>query len=140
MKMAILGGCFGGAALVLLMYSAVPAVHAQTGGPYTLDGPTLYKEHCAVCHGDGGRGDGPMAKFLVAKTPDLRDIARNHGGKFPRIEIENIISGETPLVKGHGSRDMPLWGPIFSEVTRDIDVGRMRIDNIARYLETLQAK
>lgn len=140
MKTAILGGCFAGAVLVLLMYSSVRPVHAQTGAPYTLDGPTLYKEHCAVCHGMSGKGDGPMAKLMVIKTPDLTHIAQSHAGKFPRMEIENIISGEAPLVKGHGTREMPLWGPIFSEVTRDIDIGRMRIDNVARYLETLQAK
>jgi hypothetical protein len=41
---------------------------------------------------------------------------------------------------GHRTREMPVWGPIFSQVDRDQDLGRVRIDNLARYLESLQTK
>jgi len=41
---------------------------------------------------------------------------------------------------GHGTREMPVWGPIFSQVDRDQDLGRVRIDNLARYLASLQTK
>jgi hypothetical protein len=41
---------------------------------------------------------------------------------------------------GHGTREMPVCGPIFSQVDRDQDLGRVRIDNLARYLESLQTK
>jgi hypothetical protein len=33
---------------------------------------------------------------------------------------------------------MPVWEPIFSQVGQDQDLGRVRIDNLARYLENLQ--
>lgn len=105
----------------------------------TLDGLTLYATYCAVCHGRDAKGDGPMAKLLVAKTPDLTRIAQRHGGKFSRAQIDAIISGEAD-VPSHGTREMPIWGPVFSKVSRDMDLGRVRVDNVARYLESLQEK
>lgn len=105
----------------------------------SLNGPTLYAAYCAVCHGAAAKGDGPMAKLLVSKTPDLTRIAQRNGGKFPRARVDAIISGEEVL-PGHGTREMPIWGPIFSQVAWDMDLGRVRVDNVARYLESLQEK
>ena len=118
----------------------VPQLEETTRVISSLDGPTLYTAYCAVCHGGGAKGDGPMSKALTKETPDLTRIAERHGGKFPRMLVENIISGETPLPAGHGTRQMPVWGPIFSQVAWDMDLGRVRVDNVARYLETLQQK
>jgi len=39
-------------------------------------GHRLYRAHCAVCHGPGGRGDGPAAASLVPRPADLRRTAR----------------------------------------------------------------
>jgi len=39
-------------------------------------GKRLFAEHCAMCHGDGGKGDGPMAEALETKPSDLTDRAR----------------------------------------------------------------
>jgi hypothetical protein len=54
------------------------------------------------------------------------------------MRIERIISGEEELPRGHGP--MPKWGPVFSQVDRDQDLGRVRIDNLARYLRDIQSK
>jgi hypothetical protein len=59
---------------------------------------------------------------------------------FPLGKVRRVISGEESLPGGHGSRQMPIWGPIFSQVAWDQDLGRVRVDNLARYLESLQAK
>jgi hypothetical protein len=56
------------------------------------------------------------------------------------MRIERIISGEELTGSGHGTRDMPVWGSIFSQVGRDQDLGRVRIDNLARYLRDIQTK
>ncbi len=81
-----------------------------------------------------------MAQSLKVRPPDLTRIAVRNGGKFPLARVERIISGEEQLATGHGTREMPLWGPIFSEVAWDLDLGRVRIDNLARYLAELQTK
>jgi mono/diheme cytochrome c family protein len=106
----------------------------------SIQGPNLYKAYCAVCHGPNAKGDGPMAKSLKTAPSDLTRISARNNGMFPIAKVRRIIGGEEPLAAGHGTRDMPVWGPIFSQVAWDQDLGRVRVDNLARYLETLQAK
>jgi putative copper resistance protein D len=45
-----------------------PVVYAA---PSIARGAALYAEHCAACHGVGGRGDGPAAQGLATKPADL---------------------------------------------------------------------
>ena len=106
----------------------------------SIQGPNLFKAYCAVCHGATAKGDGPMAKSLKTPPSDLTRISSRNSGMFPLAKIRRIIAGEEPLPAGHGSREMPVWGPIFSQVAWDQDLGRVRVDNLARYLESLQAK
>jgi mono/diheme cytochrome c family protein len=105
----------------------------------SIQGPALYKAYCAVCHGPSGAGNGPMANSLKVQPSDLSRIARRNGGTFPRMRMERIILGEESVTE-HGTREMPLWGPIFSQVTSDQDLGRVRVDNLARYIEGMQKK
>jgi mono/diheme cytochrome c family protein len=104
----------------------------------SLEGQALYREYCAVCHGESGKGDGPMARALKTQPADLTRIAVRNGGKFRLERIERIISGEAPVEAGHGTREMPLWGPIFSQIAWDQDLGRVRVRNLAKYIEKLQ--
>ena len=106
----------------------------------SIQGPALFEAYCAVCHGKNAKGGGPMAKSLKVAPPDLTRIAMRNGGTFPRMRVDRIISGEEPLSAGHGTREMPVWGPIFSRVQSDKDLGPVRVDNLARYLESIQVK
>jgi mono/diheme cytochrome c family protein len=118
--------------------------HAQAASPGSdqlidsIRGENLYKAYCSSCHGADAKGNGPMAAWLKVPPSDLTRIAARNGGKFPLARIDGIISGEEALPSGHGTRAMPIWGPVFSQVTRDQDLGRVRIDNLARYLRDLQ--
>jgi hypothetical protein len=80
-----------------------------------------------------------MAKSLKVSVADLTRIAMRNGGTFPRMRMERIILGED-IPSGHGAREMPLWGPVFSQVTADQDLGRVRVDNLARFIEGMQIK
>jgi len=106
----------------------------------SLDGSVLYKAYCASCHGTDARGGGPMAKSLKVPPPDLTRIYISNGGTFPLKRIARIISGEEQLPSGHGTREMPVWGPFFSRVENDEDLGLMRIDALTRYLQQIQRK
>jgi mono/diheme cytochrome c family protein len=106
----------------------------------SIQGPELFNAYCAVCHGKDGKGAGPMAGVLKVKPSDLTRIALRNGGKFPMARVQRIISGEEPLPASHGPREMPVWGPIFSQIAWDQDLGRVRIDNLAKYIEQMQAK
>jgi mono/diheme cytochrome c family protein len=104
----------------------------------SLEGQALYHEYCAVCHGERGKGDGPMARALKSPPADLTHIAMRNGGAFPLKKVERIISGDSPVEPGHGTREMPLWGPIFSQISWDLDLGNIRVANLAKYIESLQ--
>jgi mono/diheme cytochrome c family protein len=106
---------------------------------HSLNGPDLYRAYCASCHGIDARGNGPAAPALKAKVPDLTSIAQRNHGVFPSARVSKIISGEeTPAA--HGSREMPIWGPIFHQVERDQDWGNVRLQNLSRFLESIQKK
>ena len=99
----------------------------------------MYRAYCAPCHGKDGKGNGPVAPALKATVPDLTVIAKNNGGKFPVERVRRIIVGEG-MIASHGSREMPVWGPIFSQVEADVDRGPVRVENLVKYLESIQAK
>lgn len=134
---AVLGASISGCLLSQNLYNRNPET---THVIESIDGPTLYKTYCAVCHGVHARGDGPMAAMLKTAPSDLTRIAKRNGGRFPREAVEKIISGEEVRAAGHGTREMPVWGPIFSQIAWDLDLGRVRVYNLASYLEELQSK
>src|SRR5579871_3031101 len=106
----------------------------------SIQGPALYKAYCASCHGADAKGRGPLAPFLKTLPADLTHVSARNNGTFPLMRMERIISGEEEVPSGHGGRGMPVWGPIFSQVDDDRDMGRVRIDNLARYIRDLQTK
>jgi mono/diheme cytochrome c family protein len=106
----------------------------------SIQGPPLYKAYCAVCHGTDGKGGGPMSNSLKVKPLDLTHIAARNRGAFPLARVEKIIASEEPIPAGHGTREMPVWGPIFSQIAWDQDLGQIRIYNLAKYIQGIQAK
>ena len=57
---------------------------------------------------------------------------------FPSARVRKMISGDEVLAS-HGSREMPIWGPIFHQVEEDRDFGAVRLENLAKYLESIQS-
>ena len=103
-------------------------------------GQAMFKEYCAVCHGTSGKGDGPAANALKKRPADLTQLARKNNGAFPDVHVMNFITGED-VVAAHGSRDMPVWGALFSSLSpNDRDVVKLRVANLADYVKSLQAQ
>jgi mono/diheme cytochrome c family protein len=103
----------------------------------TLEGADLYNEYCAVCHGSGGKGDGPAAVALKSKPADLTLLTQKNGGKFPALEVKTYIAGQD-TVAAHGTRTMPIWGGIFSQMSSNKDLVQLRIANLLKYIEHMQ--
>jgi putative copper resistance protein D len=65
-----------GLALPPLAIDAYPLTYRRPAVPYTASsiasGSALYAEHCAVCHGTTGAGDGPGGLRLPRPPADLR--------------------------------------------------------------------
>lgn len=106
----------------------------------TLEGGALYVAYCASCHGRDARGNGPAAAALKVTPPDLTTLSQRNGGKFPRELVEKTILGEDPVAMAHGSREMPVWGPIFGQIEWDQDLRNVRVRNLSNYLESIQAR
>lgn len=103
-------------------------------------GQAMFKEYCAVCHGVGGKGDGPAADALKKRPADLTQLARKNNGTFPEIHIMNFITGQD-VVAAHGSRDMPVWGTLFNSLTPNgQDVSKLRVANLTDYVKSIQAQ
>jgi mono/diheme cytochrome c family protein len=115
----------------------VKKVNAQPTA--TLNGVDLFKEYCAVCHGAGGKGDGPAADALKKRPADLTQLTRKNGGTFPELHVMNYIKGDD-VVAAHGSRDMPVWGSIFSQMSSNRDLVQVRTISLMKYIEQFQAK
>jgi len=102
-------------------------------------GKEMFDAYCASCHGVDGKGNGPAAPAFKKPPTDLTLLAQKNGGKFPAMHVMSSIQDVTQNV--HGSKDMPVWGPILSSVsTKDPGVVRLRISNLTSYIESLQAK
>ena len=107
----------------------------------SLYGRDLFEFYCASCHGRDGTGHGPTAPALKTPPPDLTTMARSLGGSFPVARVEALITdGGTLLTPAHGSKDMPVWGPIFRALDARDALSTVRISNVVAYLESIQAK
>jgi len=132
-----------GVGLLLLVFFCSSIVHAsrerKTPLIQTVNGSEIFENYCAPCHGLDGTGNGPVAPALRFKLPDLTRISKRAGGKFPSARIRSVIEGNE-FISGHGSREMPVWGPVFHHVGADQDLGAVRTDNVTKYLESMQQK
>jgi len=129
------------------MRRAVLALALLAAGPVAAQdaarGARLFQDNCAVCHGAGLRGDGPMAEVLVVAPPDLTRIAQRYDGAFPRAGIAWKIDGRDPILS-HGG-DMPVFGFVFSEMSQVITspggqtvLTSREVVDIVTYLESVQ--
>lgn len=134
---------FGLSCIVLVSVSATAQTKAATQSQsesliYSLKGPDLFHAYCAACHGPNAKGGGPAASALKAKVPDLTVLAKNNGGQFPSARVRSVLTSDK-IMASHGSRQMPIWGPIFHQIESDQDFGNVRIENVTKYLESIQS-
>jgi len=67
-------------------------------------GRQLYRQKCAVCHGEGGRGDGPVAKAMAPPPANFLDL--DHSAIYGPGEKYWIIGN------GSGETGMPAFNQI----------------------------
>jgi mono/diheme cytochrome c family protein len=103
-------------------------------------GKEMYTSYCAVCHGTDGKGGGPAASALKTPPADLTMLSKNNGGEFPALKVTSILRGTSDL-PAHGSKEMPVWGPLFRSMSggHEVEV-QQRVANLTHCIETLQAK
>jgi mono/diheme cytochrome c family protein len=137
-----LGAVLGLAVLVAGAYAGaqdkvIKEVPAQMTG--SLDSQELFVHYCAVCHGVDAKGGGPAASALKKQPGNLTLLSLKNGGKFPALAVQMTIKGANGVV-AHGTREMPMWGSIFSDMGRNRTMGDLRVMALLKYIEQIQAK
>lgn len=71
-------------------------------------GRALFREHCVACHGDRGRGNGPLASTLDPKPADLV------------LHVPQHTAGELffMITRGMPNSAMPAWGSVLTDRQR----------------------
>lgn len=88
---------------------------AQASSAY--EGRGLYVSYCLLCHGPGGKGDGPLAKAMNISPADLTTTVRSRSD----IILEKIITGRgRQTITGRDRHNllsdaMPEWQNVFSD-------------------------
>lgn len=99
----------------------------------------MYAIYCQSCHGPGGRGDGPGAKMLERKPPDLTRLSRDQGGDFPLVRVLATIDGRERVPDHEGQ--MPIWGLSLQQSDADANQEgevREKLRQLAEYLRSIQ--
>jgi putative copper export protein/mono/diheme cytochrome c family protein len=74
-------------------------------------GRMLFSQNCTQCHGDSGRGDGPLASQLRIQPANLYDHVPYHPDQFFFQVISNGLSGVMPAFSSQIS-DQDRWNII----------------------------
>lgn len=107
----------------------------------SMYGRDLFTFYCASCHGRDGKGSGPVVPALKTPPPDLTTMTRRNSGTFPRARVDSFVTGDGGrLTPAHGSKEMPVWGPIFQGLDPHDTMNKIRISNIVAHIESIQSK
>ena len=90
-------------------------------------GAPVFLQHCAMCHGDGGNGDGDVAPAIAThgvKVARLNDLDRM--SKFTREDLLKVVRNGG----AHTGRSeyMPAWADSLSET---------QIENVVSFITSL---
>ncbi len=118
------------------LFASVAAVAAQSGIAARNEGPMLFKQYCATCHGLGAKGDGPTAPSLKKMPTDLT-LLQEKGKTFPGERVVHQITGEGEMTPAHGSREMPVWGRAF-RYTKGTPPPELAINRLVEYIKSIQ--
>jgi len=124
-----------------LAASWVSTAAAEQGPLPKHRGYAEYQQYCASCHGVRADGTGPMAPVLNVPPANLRLLSVKYGSPLPRPKLIAFIDGQTK-VRGHGSREMPVWGKQLYQSNRNDQARASHVRGailvILDYLEALQ--
>ncbi|KUF10345.1 c-type cytochrome [Pseudoponticoccus marisrubri] len=131
-------------AAIILAGLAVLAGCTETAEmPGPQDGRALFMENCAVCHGEDGKGGGPMARAMSQPPKDLTLIRARNGDSFPRARVMSIIDGYARSDLAGPS--MPEFGALLEGDLVPFDSGDgiqtptpRKLVALLEYLETIQ--
>ena len=85
------------------------------------------------------KGGGHTAGAMKTRPTDLTVLSRNNSRRFPDEKVMKILRGDQGVV-AHGTKDMPVWGNVFNNMTSDLQLVQTRLHALREYLESIQQK
>lgn len=120
----------------------VGVIAACAPEPATTGARADFAAYCAVCHGNDGRGGGPLAEGMEPAPADVTLVARSNGGVFPKTQVMGHIAGYT---MGRSDSPMPSFADLLEGPTVMFDDGSgqrvptpARLVALADYVQSLQ--
>lgn len=145
---AIWSFVFLGLGFLALLPVVAPAEAADDDKQFMIaKGRVTFRVYCINCHGAKAKGDGSLAELLSVKPADLTAIASSSEDGYSGESVYDIIDGRGPGTRGHGMKEMPVWGDVFQtssyEPSGSAEEGEERaqrkIWEVVYYLESIQA-
>jgi hypothetical protein len=129
--------------MTIVLWATPPGTALAQQEAIAAVGQQEFRHACAVCHGLDGKGESVMTtlNLLTVRPTDLTQLSKKHQGQFPFWQVYRIIDGREE-VKGHGTRDMPIWGEVFRQpeggkrVDETCAIGRILA--LVYYLQSIQ--
>ncbi|GEM_PF-778621 len=117
----------GGALAALIAVGLVTAAHAAGDA---AKGKVIFTTNCASCHGEGGKGDGPVGAALNPHPRDFTEAkfkfdAAKDGKPGSDAALTNVIKNGAGVYGG--SPLMAPWGGTLSDAD---------IQNVIAYIRT----
>ncbi len=128
----------------ILIGLAGEAQQTTKASPQVNAGKELFHQHCSVCHGTDGKGNGSLYdasstdKSVRVPPADLTLLSQRNAGKFPADRVRDAIYSKGPI-PAHGTPEMPAWGDVFYSSKSDPKLIEARVRNLTAYIESLQA-
>jgi mono/diheme cytochrome c family protein len=125
--------------LIYILSSCIQEPPAGSLAAQATKGKVHFMKYCSPCHGSEGKG--VQVDSLTKQPADLTLITSSYRtGKFPILEVAQMIDGRN-MAKSHGTRQMPVWGEVFSE-QEHLDESQIKgkLGEIIAYLMTIQGK
>lgn len=102
--------------IIIALFSMLFSSNAAADFSKSFEGYEVFNKYCFICHGEAGKGDGPLAHRIGVPPSDLTND--NVLGKRTDKELIRIVEGSSPHGKSSESErlstGMPRWGVAIS--------------------------
>ena len=110
--------------IIVTLFGLLCSSNVMADFSKSFEGYEVFNKYCFICHGEKGKGDGPLAKKIGTPPANLTD--NNRLGKRTDKELIRIVEGTSP--HGTVSAEMPPWR---------IAISRSQVQSLVSYIRYL---
>lgn len=103
-------------------------------------GEDLYRQLCAGCHGEDGKGVGRTSNYCAVPPSNLTILTQRNHGIFPEKEVMQILRyGTEQPPQTQNTTYMPVWKPLLATIRGESpELTEQRIRSLTAYLKGMQ--